>query len=141
MVQISLFALILGSPFSDLAMAKDTQNLSDAAATQDALVQTKTLLRSRAKRNAYINENKEARQADTAAKMISDNPRHTDEIYDISADIMDQIVKETDGDVMKMQELLIKAAANPRAFHHRLSPKHKARIRSLASEIEKDKGK
>lgn len=132
---LSLSLLIL----SPVPFAFGGEQLDNSS--EEALIKTKTLLRSRQKRNNYINENPKAREADNTARAVSDNPAHVDEIYDISADVMDSIVRETGGDVMKMQELMREAAANPKAFHHRLSASQKARIRKLAAEVEAEKVK
>lgn len=107
--------------------------------SQAALEDTKDLLRNKDRRAEYFKENPQAKSAETKLQAISDNPEHMNEVYDISADVMDSIVKETGGDVGKMQEILMKAVQNPKAFHHRMTPAQKARIRALAGEIESQK--
>ncbi len=59
------------------------------------------------------------------------------EVYGLSAEIFEQIVKETGGDATKMKKILEDAMKDPESFAKRWTPEQKAKLKGLSSEVEK----
>jgi hypothetical protein len=104
------------------------------AASQEALKNTKELLRNQNLRNESMKNDPKARELD--ANLNKYFGGDTEKLYDMSADLMDRLVNESGGDSIKMQELVQGYAKNPAALLKSLTPSQQSQIRGIASEIE-----
>lgn len=103
----------------------------------EALSQTKALLNDTAFQNGYMADPKAQEAHQKVKDLTGGNQRQQQEIYSISAESFDAIVKQANGDPAKIQEILLKAQADPKGFLQSLPPEQRDRIRALASEMEK----
>lgn len=105
------------------------------ANTMEALSQTQQLLRSRALREQAAKESGSAQAAHNHAAALSGNQQNLDALYDTSAEVMEWLTQQTQGDAQKMQALMLKAKENPEAFYQSLPEKIKSKIRSMAGQF------
>jgi hypothetical protein len=110
-----------------------SQNMSDA------LEQTQTTLRDRQQRANAVHQNADATALDKNIQSMTGSPATSDRIYDLSADILADLVNRAQGDPEKLQELVHEAQKNPEAFANSLSPAQREQIHSIAGEIESQK--
>ena len=100
------------------------------------------MLTNPAERNAAIKSDKKALEVDQKVEALTGSGKNKEEIYDIASKVMEAITVESKGDPEKMQQLLMEAQSNPQAFYNKyFSESDKARVRSLAQDIEKKGGK
>lgn len=105
---------------------------------QDALKNTQALLASPEAMKAFAKDNADASRAlEQTNQITKGNKAQNAEITDISSSVFADMVKQNDGDAAAMQEKLQNALKDPAAFIKTLSPQQQERIRSLASEMEK----
>ena len=127
-------ALICGLTFiMTLVLKAEAQKLDQAS--EDALKDTKKLLTTPAERAKAIKGNQQAEEANRKAESIGGSPQNTQQIYNISADVFDKMIRDSGGDSTKVQEQLLKAQGNPEAFFKNLSPEQRAAIEKLAKDI------
>lgn len=120
-----------------LVMGMSVQNLYADAAVDSALQQTQDCLRNQ---NCDAAKSSAGQAADQKAlEAVGGNASNKQELYNISADIMPILVQQTDGDPEKMQALMLKAQTDPEGFFNALPPDIKAKIKNLASTVEKNK--
>jgi hypothetical protein len=126
LVYISLVSL---SAFADLD--KDQrQGLKD----------TQELLRSPKDRAAAIAKDPKAKDIDDKAGALAGTPENKDEMYDIAAQLVEKIALQANGDPNKMQQLMIEAQKDPKAFYDKyFDDTQKAKVRGLANKIESNK--
>lgn len=114
-----------------VARAGDTD-----AASAGALLQTQQLLQNSDQRDKAVSENPMAQTVDGQVKALAGNPQVTDEIYKLSGQILEDLVKETGGDPVKMMQIMSQAQSDPKALSGHLNDKDKAALRDIASQIE-----
>ncbi|NBY21120.1 hypothetical protein EBQ74_12995 [bacterium] len=66
---------------------------------------------------------------------------YSEEIYQLAAQIMENLVREAQGDPDKMMKILEKAQQNPSAFADTFSEEQKRKLKELGKKIEKRQGK
>lgn len=109
---------------------------------QQGLKDTQNLLRDKKQREDYFKNNPQAREADTKAGALGGSPANKEEMYDISAELIEVIARETNGDPVKMETIMQEAQKNPKAFYEKyMSANQKARVKALAEKVDKDSGK
>lgn len=108
---------------------------SDEAASQEALKETQALLKDPAAREAALKDNPDAAKLNENLKSLA-GPQDSEEIYKISADIMGDLMKQSDGDPVKAMQLLQDAQKDPEHFGANLSPEQRAKIKAIAERIE-----
>lgn len=105
-----------------------------------ALKDVQELLRTESKRNEVIKDNPKAQQADAfALQAVGGDKNLKNDVYDVSADIMATVQKLSGGDTAKMQQMLQKALQNPGEFLKSLPADQQAKIRGIATQVEKNK--
>src|SRR4051812_45740097 len=109
-----LLALVLSA---SLALAGDLDDASN-----DALVSTQKLLTDPALRAKAVKENSGAAQAHQQADLAAGGGANTEALYGLSSEIFEDMVKQTGGDPLKLQELIQKAMKDPESFGKNLSP-------------------
>ena len=132
---MKLKVALLLTLFLQSALAKD-KDLDSAS--QQGLQKTQKLLRSKSEREQYMEKHPEAKNADKKVDNLTANPKLKEQIYGVSSDVFANVVKETGGDSVKLQQLVEEAMKNPEAFYNKLSPEQKAQIRGIADQIEKE---
>lgn len=105
---------------------------------EDALKDTQKVLTDEEALKAFTKDNKDAAGAvNQVNKLTNGNKAQNAEVNAISSDIFTDMVKSTNGDSAQIQEKLQQALKDPAAFMNSLTPEQQARIRGLASEIDK----
>lgn len=112
--------------------------MTDAQINAEALRNTQQLLRNPSEREKAIANDPKAVEADSKAKQLL-GP-NTEKAYELSAQLMQTIVAETNGDPQKMQQLMQELQSNPHALEKYLTPAQRDMIRQMASDVEKSKG-
>lgn len=106
----------------------------DAASTE-ALQKTQDLLKNPNARKDAISKNPNAQMVDQQVKALGGTDSNTEELYGLSSDVFEDVVKMTNGDAEQMQQLLIKAKNDPKAFYESLSDKNKAQFQEVSRKI------
>lgn len=107
------------------------------SASNEALEKTQTLLHSKSERQKYIDKNPAAKSADQKIDALTGDSSVKEDMYGASSDIFADLVKQTGGDVNKLNELLEKAMKDPESFYNHLSPAQQQQIRDIAGKIQK----
>ena len=101
---------------------------------------TKAFLKNSAERNAFIKGDKKAQEVDQKVDALTGGGANKEEVYGISADVMDKLTHEANGDPEKMQAILQEAAKNPEAFYNKYFDEGaKSRVRGVAGKIDQKK--
>ena len=107
---------------------------------EQALQETKTMLRSPEQRKQAIQNDHTALEIDSKVEALAGSPDNKEEIYDVAADVFQTISTKAKGDPEKMQQMLLEAQSNPQAFYRKyFNSEQKARVRGLAGKIERQK--
>ena len=117
-----LAAILLGSA----ALAGEPAPLD--AASAEALSKTQEVLRDPGARAGQVDRGLES--------MVGNDTAKKEEVYDLAAEVFQDLVKRSGGDPLKMSEILEKAQKDPAAFGKTLSPAQLERIKQLARELE-----
>lgn len=104
-------------------------------ASTEALSKTQNLMTNPDLRNAAISKSPDAQLVDTQVQALGGNAANAESIYGLSSAVFEDIVKKTQGDPVKLQELLKQAKDNPKAFADQLSEKNKAALQDIAGKI------
>lgn len=108
----------------------------------DALIETQKLLRDSARVQSEALQTPQAKRADRKASITAlGKPELKQEIYNISSDLMSWLEQAAKGDPAKMQELMIEANKNPKAFYDRIPAAERTKIKALAEKIEQSRKK
>lgn len=129
-----LFLLFSVFTFSKLGLA---DNLSQEQ--QKALNQVMSQLTNPTLRAEELKNNIKGQESDRALKDLGGE--YSEEIYQLAAQIMENLVREAQGDPDKMQQILEQAHKNPEAFANRFSEDQKRKLKDLAKKIEKRRSK
>lgn len=123
-----LFFLLLGS-----AAPLHAQPLDPAS--QEALAATLGLLGDPALRGPAIAGSPEAAGIDKQIQSLAGSPQLAQQIYELAAEIFNDLTRNSGGDVGKMSRALEEAERDPAGFAARLSPATLRRLRELAVKI------
>jgi hypothetical protein len=129
-----LFFLVVFLSASPLLAEKLDKN------SQEALEQTLGILRSSQKRGEEIKNSPKAKAADAEVKALTGNEKNTEKLYELSAQIMQDLVTQANGDPDKMVKILEQAQKDPAGFAKTFSPEQQKLLKELAVDIEKTKG-
>jgi hypothetical protein len=109
---------------------------SPDAASTSALADTQTMLQNPAQREKLIDNSQSAQTVDAQVKSLAGNQQNTDEMYKISGQVLEDLVKETGGDPVKMMQIMNQAQTNPDSLMDHLSKESKDSIHSVTTTIE-----
>lgn len=115
----------------------DTELQAHAAATQQALQQTQQMLRDARLRDEAVQKDPQARAAHETARKAAGSEQNLNAMYDLSADVMETVNKESGGDPVKMQKLMNEASKNPEGFAKRFTPAQRAKLKAIADQSAK----
>lgn len=136
MKRLILCFILIQSP---LAFSQSDDDLPSAE--KQGLKDTQQFLRNKQERNAFIKKDPKAKDIDTKVEALTGSGADKEEVYDISARVMEKVTAEAKGDPEKMQTLLLEASSNPKAFYEKyFSAEDKKKTKALADKIEKKKG-
>lgn len=108
-------------------------------AVASALKDTKDLLKNKSQREELFKKDERAKTANSQVDSVTGgNAAQSQQIYDISSDAFSSVMQNVGNDPNKAMELLQKAQGNPEAFFKSLPPEVQAKIRGVASDIEKN---
>jgi hypothetical protein len=107
----------------------------------EALTKTQNILRDPQKREDAMDENPKYREGEkTTNQLVGGNSKQKQKIYEISAQVLEEIATRSNGDVPAMQDIITRAQQNPEKFMQEFfNEEQKAQVRELANEIEKEK--
>ncbi len=105
-------------------------------ASSDALDQTLKLMTNEQERTKAISKSPEAARADANAKGAVGSQQNLNQVYEISAIVMADLVKKTNGDVAALNTLMLEAGKNPEKFFNSLSPESQEKIKQLSKKVE-----
>ena len=127
-ILFGLLILVFGS--KSLALDEESVNL-------EALTKTQNLLKDAEQRNGVVKESDGAKKADDVVGTVSMGDADAkNSIYGIAADVMPWLVSQTNGDPVKMFELLEKAKNDPKAFLSSLPEAERRKIRNLGNYLD-----
>ena len=129
----TLFVVFLACAFlpAPSAFALDSHD-------EEALKNTKALLTDEAALKAFTKDNPDAGKAlQQIQALTGGNKAQMNEVNNLSSSIFEDMVKANNGDNAAIQAQLQEALKDPAGFLKRLSPEQQARIRNLASELDK----
>ncbi len=107
---------------------------------QNALNEAQQVLRSPSERQDVISRDHKAGQADQfASQAVGGDPVLKNDVYNLSADILNHVMKASNGDPAKAQELLLKAMKDPKQFMNSLPAAEQDKVREIANSVEKKK--
>jgi hypothetical protein len=132
----SLFFIFLF--FNAVAFESGTDSNGLDSASRQALDETRQVLKDKNAREKEINKDSRAQYVDKQVKSLGGNAENAESIYGLSADVMEELVKKTGGDPVKMMEILEKAKKDPEGFAKSLSPSTQSKIRGLAGKVGTD---
>lgn len=133
---IKLLFLVAFTSASYMSFANDELDKS----SEEALQKTKEVLLDASKRKEAMKDNNKAQEGDKHLESFTGSAQNKEAMYRMSADIMENIVKSTNGDAAAMQKMMEDAQKDPEAFYKAvLTDAQKAQVRGLANEIEKSK--
>lgn len=121
------FLFFCGALFANSAQEK--------AIIESALRSTQSMLTDPAQRQAEINKTPEGRAAAERLEKLGGTPEVNEQIYYLAADVFQNIVFETGGDVQKMKAILERAQKNPEEFARKLSETQKIKLKSISKSI------
>ena len=128
---VSLGQLAAAGPYNEKNELQQTDQQN-----AEALEKTQALLRDREQRNAAMKDAPDAQANHNALEKVVGAGANTDAVYDLSADIFANIVKESKGDPLAMQQMMMDAQKNPQAFLNKLTPEQQARLKAISSQAE-----
>jgi len=138
LIAICCLSLPVSVAFGDSVTAPaaaPAPHLDDASTS--ALLQTQKMLQDPALRNKAIGESSSAQTVDAQVKSLTGNPQATEELYKISGAVLEDLVKETGGDPVKMMQIMNQAASDPKGFFaSHISDANKASIHDMSTQIE-----
>lgn len=138
---IALTAVILGqlatssTTFADSAK-RGAQPLDNASL--EALHKTQDLMISPEQRAQAMKNDQKALANDAKVKSTLGNQAQP--AYELSAQVLENIVRQTNGDPKQMQEIVNQLMTNPQLLEQYLTPQQRDQIRGMASQIEKQQG-
>lgn len=105
-------------------------------ASLEALQKTQALLNDPALRDAFIQKSPNALMIDGQATSLTGNAATKESLYHISSQVFQDIFNATQGDVGKMQKMMVDAKNDPKAFFNSLSPESRKAIEIISKQIE-----
>lgn len=106
---------------------------------QEALGKTTDMLKNRGEREKMKQNDAALKKVDRDVESLAGDGANKDAIYNAAAKVMEQMAKDSNGDAIKMQELIQQAQKNPQKFLESMDESNKAMIRGIANDIEKTK--
>lgn len=106
---------------------------------ESALQQTQNLLRTPDARKGAI-DTEPAKAADKAVEITAlGDPAAKSEVYNIAADLMPWLLEQSQGDPLKMMQLIQEAQKNPQAFLQKMPAAERQKIKNLSGFIDQKK--
>jgi len=97
-----------------------------------ALEETQAVIRNPGERADVAAKSPAAQEAARRVDMLGGSAENSEAIFELAAQIMGDLAKQTGGDPDKMQQILDQAAKNPEAFGNRLTPQQKQKLHELS---------
>jgi hypothetical protein len=121
---------------TSLSRADDVGSGSLDSASTDALSKTQQMLQDPTLRSKVVGDSATAQTVDSQVKSLAGNPQATEDIYKLSGAVLEDLVKETGGDPIKMMQIVTQAQSDPKGFISHLSEKNREAIHSVAGQID-----
>lgn len=127
---LAALLLLAATAFADKAPVAD-QAMIEAA--QEGITNP-------AKRSKAIKKSAAAAKADATVQAIG-GPEAAQDIYQLAADVVSDLMKQTGGDPDKMQAILEQAQKDPEGFAKRFPASRRASLKKIADKVEAQKAK
>lgn len=99
----------------------------------EALMETQKVLTDPVKRADALQADPKAQQANRAAEALAGSPENTQRMYELAADLMATLVKQTNGDTDTMEKMMERAKSHPEEFANTFSESQRAQLREIAN--------
>jgi hypothetical protein len=109
--------------------------LSLSLGADESLKNTQKLLNDPKARQEVIKKDAKAKEIDDQVKALAGSDSNAEEIYGLSSEIMENLVKETGGDPVKMQKLIEEAGKDPETFAKRFSKEQQAKLKAISKKV------
>lgn len=110
--------------------------------SEDALKDTEDLLTNQQRLDAFAKDNPDAKNAlADMNKLTGGDPKAQAEVNALSAAVFKDMVKANNGDDAAVMQKLQDGLKNPGVFLESLSPEQRAKLKSLAAEIDEKNAK
>lgn len=131
--------LIAFVPFISMTVWAQGSDKPDASVVQEAVQDTKSLLRDRGRRDQTLT-GEAAKKVDKGLDDLTGSRNTSDEVYGLTADLLEPLMKKAGDDPDKLQKMVDEAQKNPEAFAETFTPEQREKLRAIAGEISKNKG-
>ena len=106
------------------------------SASQEALQKTQQLLTNMSQRQEAIVKDPKAKAPDSMAEQaVGFSGGAKEDVYQLASEVFADLVKQTNGDGKKMQEIISEFKRNPAGFAEKWTPEQKARLKTIADQI------
>lgn len=103
--------------------------------SKEALANTQNLLKDPEERKKAISGDAKATWTNKQVESIGGSGENVQAIYELAADVFNDMTKEAKGDPQKMKELLLKAQEDPTSFANKFTPAEKAKLNGVSRRI------
>ncbi len=103
--------------------------------TAEALAAALQVIQDPALRQAAIVKDSKAVEADRQVRALAGSDKVTQDFYEFAIDIFVDLMQSAGGDMMKINETLDRAKADPAAFAATLSPRNLERLKELSTKV------
>jgi hypothetical protein len=135
LVTLVVFIVLPSLTFAQVNSSTPTQ--SKTTAIVDPLKSTQQVLRDKNDRQkAIVESGEKGNAADSYVEKVVGSGLK-DEVYDISADLMELLQSESGGDPNKMMEILSQAQKDPEGFYNRFPAAQKEKVKKLIEKMPK----
>ena len=108
---------------------------------QESLQETQKILTNPMLRNKSVQDlnTPASKDALNNAHKLGDATGQTEALFQLSSQVFEQMVKESNGDSAKLEKMMPEAQKNPEKFFNSWSPEQKAKVSEIANKIENKK--
>ena len=107
---------------------------------KQGLQDTQKMLKSPSERQKAIAKDPKAREMDAKVDALAGTSENKEEMYGLASQLLEKIALKANGDPAKMQEMMLKAQQDPKAFYEEyFDESQKARVRGVANKIDSKK--
>ena len=104
-------------------------------ASENALNDTKAKLVDPSQRNKMLEENNQTRTLKKSVGDLANSPENEQKMYELSALLLERLVRESNGDQAKLSQIMQEAQSNPEKFASKFSAAELKALRDIAGAI------
>lgn len=103
---------------------------------QNALTRTKSFMKNSHQRQEYLKSSPYAQEAHNKAANLLGSKQNVNKAYDMAGQMLESLLKQSNGDMSKVKEALLRGQANPAQLAESMPPEFKKMLRELANDVE-----